>query len=95
MESIKVITVDTNVYELISEYPDSQEVLIEYGIPCASCHFSSYDTIGDSIAEFGIEEEDVRDMLEQLNAIVQSTEPQKRAEIDETEVDENEIALNP
>ncbi len=88
-EQKKVITADTNVYELISEYPDSQEVLIEYGIPCASCHFSSYDTIGDSIAEFGIEEEDVRDMLEQLNAIVQSTSPQKR---DETESIEDEIA---
>lgn len=88
-EQKKIISADTNVYELISEYPDSQEVLIEYGIPCASCHFSSYDTIGDSIAEFGIEEEDVRDMLEQLNAIVQSTPPQKR---DESESIEDEIA---
>lgn len=69
MESNK-ITTETNVYELISTYPDSQEVLIEYGIPCASCHFSSYDTIADSIAEFGLEEEDVRDLLEELNEIV-------------------------
>ncbi|MDQ3099413.1 MAG: DUF1858 domain-containing protein [bacterium] len=81
----KVITTATNVYELISEYPDSQEVLIEYGIPCASCHFSSYDTIADSIAEFGIEDEDVKDMLEQLNEIVRTTEPKKK---EDTESDE-------
>jgi hypothetical protein len=80
MEQQKVITAATNVYELISEYPDSQEVLIEYGIPCASCHFSSYDTIADSIAEFGIEDEDVKDMLEQLNEIVKKTEPKKKEE---------------
>jgi hypothetical protein len=65
-----LITLDTNVYELISEYPDSQELLIEYGIPCASCHFSSYDTLRDSVLEFGIEDDDVKDMLEQLNEIV-------------------------
>jgi hybrid cluster-associated redox disulfide protein len=69
----KVITADTNVFELISEYPDSQEILIEYGIPCASCHFSSYDTLGDSIAEFGIEEDDVKELLEQLNEVVKKT----------------------
>lgn len=76
----KKITLGTNVYELISTYPDSQEVLIEYGIPCASCHFSSYDTIGDSIAEFGIDEADTSDLLEQLNEIVLKDEQEKKSE---------------
>jgi hybrid cluster-associated redox disulfide protein len=76
----KKITLQTNVYELISTYPDSQEVLIEYGIPCASCHFSSYDTIGDSIAEFGIDEADTADLLEQLNEIVLNSAPENKSE---------------
>lgn len=76
----KKITLETNVYELISTYPDSQEVLIEYGIPCASCHFSSYDTIGDSIAEFGIDEADTAELLEQLNEIVLRDEQEKKPE---------------
>jgi hybrid cluster-associated redox disulfide protein len=78
MTEEKKITLQTNVYELITEYPDSQEVLIEYGIPCASCHFSSFDTIGDSVAEFGIDDEDVSDMLEQLNEILVKTEQEKK-----------------
>lgn len=61
----------TNVAELISEYPESVEILIDYGIPCASCHFSSYDTLGDSIAEFGLEAEDVKDLLDELNELVE------------------------
>ncbi|MDQ3239688.1 MAG: DUF1858 domain-containing protein [bacterium] len=69
----QLITLQTNVFELISEYPDSQELLIEYGIPCASCHFSTYDTLNDSVLEFGIEEEDVTEMLEQLNEIAVNT----------------------
>jgi hybrid cluster-associated redox disulfide protein len=85
----KKITVDTNVFELISEYPDSQEILIEYGIPCASCHFSSYDTIGDSIAEFGIEEDDVKELLEQLNELTKRPKVEKTDEeaIDEPRAD--------
>jgi hemerythrin len=76
MENVlKEVTLETNVYELITTYPDSQEVLIEYGIPCASCHFSSYDRIIDSVEEFGIDEEDVKDLLEQLNEIVRTQKP--------------------
>jgi hypothetical protein len=74
-QGLKEVTLETNVYELISTYPASQEVLIEYGIPCASCHFSSYDRIIDSVEEFGIEDEDVKDLLEQLNDIVRTQEP--------------------
>jgi hybrid cluster-associated redox disulfide protein len=73
----KKIALETNVYDLITTYPDSVEVLIEYGIPCASCHFSSYDTIADSVAEFGIDEEDVKELLEQLNEIVVKDEQEK------------------
>lgn len=65
------ITQMTNVAELIAEYPDSVEILIDYGIPCASCHFSSYDTLGDSFAEFGLEQEDIRDLLSELNELVE------------------------
>jgi hypothetical protein len=74
------ITLQTNVYELISEYPDSQEVLIEYGIPCASCHFSTYDTIGDSIAEFGISEDDTAELLGQLNEMAQKEPAEQSSE---------------
>ncbi len=76
-DEIKKITLETNVYEVISTYPDSQEVLIEYGIPCASCHFSSFDTLGDSVAEFGIDDADVKELLEQLNEIVAKDEQEK------------------
>ncbi len=76
-----LITRETNVYEIISEYPDSVDVLIEYGIPCASCHFSSYDTLGDSIVEFGLLDEDVTELLEQLNQVVTDTEAKKKGEI--------------
>ncbi|GIW60166.1 MAG: hypothetical protein KatS3mg087_1232 [Patescibacteria group bacterium] len=64
------ITLQTNIGELIENYPQTVEVLIDYGIPCASCHFSSYDSLGDSILEFRLEEEDTTDLLAELNEIV-------------------------
>jgi hybrid cluster-associated redox disulfide protein len=64
------VTLQTNIGELIENYPQVVEVLIDYGIPCASCHFSSYDSLGDSIAEFRLEEEDTADLLAELNEIV-------------------------
>lgn len=69
---------DTNVYELISTYPDTVEILIEYGIPCASCHFSSYDTLQDSFVEFGLDEEDIADLLTELNEIVEESDKNKQ-----------------
>lgn len=65
------INLQTNVAELIETYADSAEILMDYGIPCASCHFSSYDTIADSVAEFGISDEDVKDLLEELNELAE------------------------
>ena len=74
MESKAKISVETNVYELITTYPDTVQILIEYGIPCASCHFSSYDTIQDSVVEFGLDDEDVADLLTELNEIVEEAD---------------------
>ena len=79
-EIVQKITVDTNVYELISTYPDTVEILIEYGIPCASCHFSSYDTIQDSIVEFGLDEEDVADLMTEINEIADAVDKAKSKE---------------
>ena len=78
--SIQKITVDTNVYELISTYPATVEILVEYGIPCATCHFSSYDTIKDSVVEFGLDEEDVEDLITELNEIVEQEDAKKKSE---------------
>jgi hypothetical protein len=64
------VTLQTNIGELIENYPETVEVLIDYGIPCASCHFSSYDSLGDSILEFRLGEEDTNDLLAELNEIV-------------------------
>ena len=64
------VTLQTNIGELIENYPETVEVLIDYGIPCASCHFSSYDSLGDSILEFRLGEEDTTDLLAELNEIV-------------------------
>ena len=73
MSEAKKITLATNVFELVSQYPDAQTVLIEYGIPCASCHFSSFDTLGDSIAEFGLRDNEVAELLDELNALVDNS----------------------
>ena len=68
------ITLKTNVGELIENYPESAEILRDYGIPCASCHFSSYDSIGESVAEFGIDGEDLEDLIRELNELTKDGE---------------------
>lgn len=71
------IGLGTNVAELIETYPESAEILMDYGIPCASCHFSSYDTIADSVAEFGIDGEDLKDLLDELNELAEISQNQQ------------------
>ena len=70
MKQSQIITKDTPVKELIDEHPDVQEILMEYGLHCAGCSFSEFDTLEDGAMIHGLDDEDVGMIIKDVNSVI-------------------------
>jgi len=61
MEKIKK---EMNLGEVINKYPDTVEVFFKHGLPCASCHLASGETIEQAAESHGIK---LEKLLKDLN----------------------------
>jgi hybrid cluster-associated redox disulfide protein len=66
-EAPKLITRETNILELVHEYPEAVPVLIEAGLHCIGCQLSMFDTIEQGCAIHGMEEETVDKLVKEMN----------------------------
>jgi hybrid cluster-associated redox disulfide protein len=65
------ITKNTNLAELISEYPEAAEVLLDYGLHCVGCVASHFDTVEAGARIHGYSDEEVEEMVTRLNEVVE------------------------
>ncbi|HHX58191.1 MAG TPA: DUF1858 domain-containing protein [Candidatus Moranbacteria bacterium] len=49
------ISLESNIMEIIENYPEAIEVFVEYNLPCVGCSAARYESIKDIVAEFGID----------------------------------------
>jgi len=60
------------IAELVEEYPELGEVLMEeYGFHCIGCAASGMETLEEGAAVHGMSEEDIKVMIENLNELVE------------------------
>jgi hybrid cluster-associated redox disulfide protein len=64
------ITKENNLGELVAKYPDTVEVLLDFGLHCVGCIASSFDTIEDGCKVHGMSDEEIDELLERLNEVV-------------------------
>jgi len=64
------ITSKTPINQLIKEYPETVEILMEYGLQCINCHFSEFDTLEDGAKIHGLGDEDIRLIIKDVNTIL-------------------------
>lgn len=65
------INPNINIQEFILEYPQLVEVLAnDYGFHCVNCLFSDFDTLIEGAAIHGIEGEDFKEMVHDLEEII-------------------------
>lgn len=64
-----VITKDSNLAELVNAYPETAEVLMDFGLHCVGCIASSFDTIEAGAKVHGMSDEEIAEMLERLNEV--------------------------
>lgn len=50
-----VISLDTPVDELLRYYPQASHILIQHHINCVGCRFGKFCTVGDLVANYGVD----------------------------------------
>lgn len=65
-----VITKDMNLGEVAYKFPESAEVLLDYGLHCVGCFASSFDTIEVGAKVHGMSDEEVAEMIERINEVI-------------------------
>lgn len=61
------ITKNMLIGDVIKKHPESVEVMLEHGIHCVGCHVATWETIEQGAQAHGMEKEDLKKMLEDLN----------------------------
>ncbi len=69
-ETKKEITKKSNIADLIFAYPELQETFMAFGLHCATCFASQFDTIEDGARIHGMMNEEIEEMIEELKKVV-------------------------
>ena len=64
----KQITKDMLIGDVIKEYPDSVQIMLEHGFHCVGCHVATWETLEQGAASHGI---DINQVLNDLNSKLQ------------------------
>ncbi len=67
----KKSSIDLNMTfgEILSQNPDSADVMLSYGLHCVGCGINEYDTIQQGAAIHGLSKEDMKSLLEDLKNV--------------------------
>jgi hybrid cluster-associated redox disulfide protein len=63
----KRITKDMLLADVVRKYPQTIEVFLKYGLPCAMCHIAYNETIEQGAASHGI---NLKSLLKELNEVI-------------------------
>jgi hybrid cluster-associated redox disulfide protein len=64
------ITKDSNLAEVIYKHPESEEVLIDFGLHCVGCIASAFDTIEAGAKVHGLSDKEIQEMVERINEVI-------------------------
>ena len=64
------ITKDMNLAQVINQYPDTAEILLDYGLHCVGCFANTFDTIEMGSKIHGMSDAEIDEMVERLNEVV-------------------------
>lgn len=65
------VTKEMNLGEIIFKYPESAEILTDYGLHCVGCFASSFDTIEQGAKIHGLSDEEVQEMIDRINEMIE------------------------
>ncbi len=88
MAKTELITKDMTMGEIIEKYPASAEIMLSYGLHCVGCHVNPMESLRDGAKVHGMDEVQVKSMLDELNDMA-AKEPVKEVK----QVDNGNVSL--
>jgi hybrid cluster-associated redox disulfide protein len=75
MEKIKLpVTKDTNLAQLLFSYPETAEILLDYGLHCVGCFANAFDSLEAGTKVHGFSEEYVQEIIDRVNEVIEHGE---------------------
>lgn len=65
------VTKDYNLLQLLDEYPDLAEVLNDFGLHCAGCAFSAFDSIETGAKVHQLDDDEIQEMVTRINEFIE------------------------
>ena len=75
----KKITKDWSIGKLLEKYPEAVDVFVKYGFHCFGCAFAQYETIEQGAKVHGLDDKEVRKLLDKLNKIPQKSKKKTKS----------------
>ncbi len=66
------ITKKTIIGDIVRSYPFTVEIFFDYGVHCASCHVSEFETLEQGILSHGFSEGELLELIDELNEAIQN-----------------------
>lgn len=72
----KLLKVDrqTNIAEIVFDYPKVAEVMLAYGLHCVGCFASQFDNIEQGAQIHGMDADEVDEMIAEINLVLSGKE---------------------
>ncbi len=61
------ITKLMTIFEVLEQVPEAQEILQDFGLYCAGCHLSSFETLEQGVLGHGMDKKTLNEVLKALN----------------------------
>ena len=56
--------------EVVEKFPESAEVMMNYGLHCIGCHVASWETIEQGAQAHGLSEQQIKKMVDEINQTI-------------------------
>ncbi len=68
-QAIKQNIVEKNMSfsEVLQKYPEAAPIMMKFGLHCIGCHAAAFETIEQGCRAHGIQEENIKKMVEEIN----------------------------
>lgn len=70
----KKINKNDNLLEILQNFPQTVEVLLDYGLHCVGCPASGFDTVEAGAKAHGMGDTEIDEMVERMNEVVEHNE---------------------
>ena len=88
-----LITKETIIGDIVENYPETIEPLMEMGVHCVGCHVSPFESLEDGFRGHGMSDEEISEAVTKLNGIIKKNNSNKNKSQKE-ELDFSSATLN-